>query len=551
MTQLSLSRQAAAVLLALAYIALPAVAEPLAYVPIAAAGHVQVIDTRNGNTVKMIPVPSGPIGVAVDAARAKVYVAHQGGNRLTVISTVTRTVVGSLQLPTDAWGVVVSGDGSRAYVALSGQDQIGVVDTATLTLIDTIDTGTTPRNLALSPDGERLYVSNQNASTVTVINTITLSATGSFPITTATLGIALNPGGNPLYAVGAFGGEMVRFDTLSNTVVGTTTTGNGPSGVAINSDASRLYVAATGDDVVTVIDGATYQAITNISVGEGPYGIEVSADDSRVYVVNVHGESMSVIDTASNTVVATYPLLDGAFAVGSFLAPATVPDAPAIEAATPADGQASISFSAPAFDGGADIDQYHLRCNPGALSFSGPASPLVATALTNNSVYRCSVSAENAIGESAASAEVSVIPGSNGTSADLSISKTNSVSFVNGGNRIGYLIDVVNNGPAAVAGARVIDELEEYFSAAQWLCTGSNGGQCPASGSGDLDVAVDLPIGASVQFQFSALLAPFPEDPVSNVAAVTAPASINETDLANNTASDGPDERGIFRDGFE
>jgi uncharacterized repeat protein (TIGR01451 family) len=550
MTRLSFSRQAGAVLLALSCAA-PAFAEPLAYVPIAAAAHVQVIDTRNGNTVKMIPVPSGPIGVAVDAAHARVYVAHQGGNRLTVISTITRAVVGSLELPTDAWGVVINSDGSRAYVALSGQDQVGVIDTATLTLIDTVDTDDTPRNLVLSPDGARLYVSNQSASTLTVIDTSTLSATGSYPITTAALGIALHPGGNLLYAVGAFGGEMVRFDTLGNTVVGTTPTGNGPSGVVVNSDASRIYVAATGNDSVTVIDGASYQPITSIPVGDGPYGIEVSADDSRVYVVNVHGESMSVIDTASNTVIATYPLLDGAFAVGGFLAPATVPDAPTIDAATPADGQASIGFSAPAFDGGADIDQYHLRCNPGALSFSGPTSPLVATALTNNIVYRCSVSAENAVGESVASAEVSVIPGNNGTDADLSISKTNSVSFVNGGNRIGYLIDVANNGPAAVAGARVIDELEDYFSAAQWLCNGSNGGQCPASGSGDLDVLVDLPIGASVRFQLSALLAPFPEDPVSNVAAVTAPASIDETDLANNTASDGPDVRGIFRDEFE
>jgi YVTN family beta-propeller protein len=551
MTRLSLSRQAGILLLALLHAAPSAFAEPLAYVPIAAAAHVQVIDTRNGNTVKMIPVASGPIGVAVDAARARVYVAHQGGNRLTVISTATRAVVGTLELPTDAWGVVVSGDGSRAYVALSGQNRVGVVDTATLTLVDSVDTGDTPRNLALSPDGGRLYVSNQSASTLTVIDTSTLNAIGSYPLTTAALGIALHPSGNPLYAVGAFGGEMVRFDTLGNAVVGSTPTGNGPSGVAVNSDASRLYVAATGGDTVTVIDGATYQAITSIAVGDGPYGIAVSADDSRVYVVNVHGESMSVIDTASNTVVATYPLLDGAFAVGGFLAPATVPDAPTIDAATPADGQASISFSAPAFDGGADIDQYHLRCNPGALSFSGPASPLVATALTNNSVYRCTVTAENALGEGAASAEISVIPGANGTTTDLSISKTNSVSFVNGGGRIGYLIDVVNHGPAAVAGARVVDALENYFSAAQWLCAGSNGGQCPASGSGDLDVAVDLPIGASVQFQLSALLAPLPEDPVSNVAAVAVPASINDTDLANNTAADGPDVRGVFRDGFE
>jgi YVTN family beta-propeller protein len=626
---------AAALLLALLCTS-TANAEPLAYVPIAGSARVQVIDTRNGNTVKMIPVASGPIGVAVDAPRGKVYVAHQGGDRLTVISTVTRAVVGVLPLPTDAWGVIVSADGATAYVALSGLNRIGVVDTATLTLTDTVITGMTPRNLALSPDGTRLYVSNQSSSTLTVIDTTTRTALGEFPLVTAPLGLAIHPNGSTLFAVGFFGDELARYSTAGNGVVGTTATADGPSGVAVNPDASRIYVTATRDDRVTVIDGSTHAVIDSIAVGDSPYGIQVSEDGSRVYVTNLDSDSMSVIDAASNTVIATYPLLDSAFAVGGFLAPGTVPDAPIVGppgigdgslsiaftppfdgghaitgytatcgatsisattspitfsgltngtpytcsvvahnqigdstaatvtatpatlpsaptllGAAPGDQQASIAFDAAGSDGGSAITHYTARCHPGDIVADGMPGAIVVAGLGNGIVYRCSVAAVNGIGPGPASAEASVIPGNSGNQADLSISKTNATSFVGGGGRVGYAIDVVNDGPAAVAAARVVDTLEHYFSDAQWTCSGSGGGRCPAGGQGNLDIAVDLPIGAGVHIQLDAALAALPEDPVFNVAAVSVPASIIETDPGDNTASDGPDVRGIFRDGFE
>lgn len=550
MHPLTPGRHLAIALLAISY-ASNVHSEPVAYVPIAAAFEVQLIDTRNGNTVGHIPVAGGPIGIAMDTARQKLYVAHQGGNRITAISTLTRQVIGTLTLPTDAWGIAVSPDGTRLYVALSGLDQLGIVDSATLSLIGTVATGATPRNVVVSADGTRVYVSNQNSATMSVIDTTTQTAVGEFPLTSAPLGLALRPGGATAYAVGAFGDELVRFDTASNSVVGAHPAGDGPSGVAVNADGSRIYVTATADDAVTVFNGSDHSLLATIPVGDGPYGLAVSSDGSRVYVVNVYGESMSVIDASSNTVVATYPLSGGAFTVGGFLAAATVPDAPLIDTPLPAAGSASISFSAPAFDGGDAITHFSALCMPGAIGASNASAPILVAGLSDGVVYRCTVRAHNAIGAGPASAEASVIPGNNGNLADLSISKTNAASFVNGGDRVGYLIVVENPGPAAVAAATVSDTLESDFSAAQWQCSGSNGAQCPASGQGNLDIRVDLPIGSSVAIQISALLAPLPEDPVSNTAAVSLPAAMSDTNLANNVASDGPDLRGIFRDSFE
>ncbi len=147
-----------------------------------------------------------------------------------------------------------------------------------------------------------------------------------------------------------------------------------------------------------------------------------------------------------------------------------------------------------------------------------------------------------------------MIPGSTGTNADLTITKSNGTNFVNGGAPIDYLVTVGNSGPAGVIGARVQDAIGAGtdFAAATWSCTAASGAACPIalSGSGALDAEVDLPVATSVQFLFSALPNAGGETPIANIASVTPPASMTDPNLTNNVASDGPDLRGVFRNGF-
>ena len=234
---------------------------------------------------------------------------------------------------------------------------------------------------------------------------------------------------------------------------------------------------------------------------------------------------------------------------------AIVPDAPLILSAMPLDQAARISFNAPGSDGGSAILDYSASCTPGPISTTQNAVVIDVGGLTNNVAYRCSVRARNAVGMGAPSGELSVIPGSSGSNADLSITKTNGVTFVNGGAVVDYTITVTNPGPAAVIGARVEDEIGAGtdFSAAVWTCTPLNNAACPspASGSGSLDAMVDLPATSSVQFVFGALPNAGSETPISNIASVTPPAAISDANLNNNVAMDGSDVRGIFRNGFE
>ena len=84
------------------------------------------------------------------------------------------------------------------------------------------------------------------------------------------------------------------------------------------------------------------------------------------------------------------------------------PDAPTIGTLTAGDKQITVTFSAPANDGGLNIASYTANC--GGVSASGAASPLVVTGLTNGVSYSCSVTATNAINTGPASGSLMATP---------------------------------------------------------------------------------------------------------------------------------------------
>jgi hypothetical protein len=100
-----------------------------------------------------------------------------------------------------------------------------------------------------------------------------------------------------------------------------------------------------------------------------------------------------------------------ASAYSAAVTPATIPGAPVIGKATVGDGQAKVTFTPPAFNGGSAITSYTVTSTPGGFTATKASSPITVNGLTQGISYTFNVVATNVLGTSVPSAESnSVIP---------------------------------------------------------------------------------------------------------------------------------------------
>lgn len=126
-------------------------------------------------------------------------------------------------------------------------------------------------------------------------------------------------------------------------------------------------------------------------------------------------------------------------------------------------------------------------------------------------------------------------------SADLQITKTDNATHYVADATKTYVIVVTNNGPSNVTSATVTDAFTNQNilpGSPTWTCSGTGGGTCTASGSGNINDSVNLPAGASVTYLVDITVVPSPSGPLENTATVSAPSGVTDPVPGNNTATD-------------
>lgn len=195
----------------------------------------------------------------------------------------------------------------------------------------------------------------------------------------------------------AFGNSTVvgvgpngRINTSTSPATWTKRTGNPSGNITLNdiSFGQSNFVAVSGQgNIMRSSDGITWSNSGSFNVANSTNALLTIAYGNGIFVTFGQGNSYF---TSGNT----------------------SPSAPTSLTATAGDGQASISFTAGS-DGGSAITNYKYSLDGTTYTTLSPAvstSPVTISGLTNATAYSIYLKAINAIGESSASASVSVTP---------------------------------------------------------------------------------------------------------------------------------------------
>jgi uncharacterized repeat protein (TIGR01451 family) len=128
-----------------------------------------------------------------------------------------------------------------------------------------------------------------------------------------------------------------------------------------------------------------------------------------------------------------------------------------------------------------------------------------------------------------------------GPSADLSVTKTDGVSYYTASGTLTYTIRVVNNGPQAVVGATVGDTMPSQLTGWSWTCVPDFSSVCLVGGTSvasPFNDTVSIPVGQGVTYTVVATVGGGATGTLVNTVSATVPAAFLDLVPSNNTATD-------------
>ncbi len=397
-------------------------------------------------------VPGAPTGVTATAANASAPVSwtapvSNGGSAITGY-TVTSTP-GSLTCTTATLGCTVSGltNGTAYTFTVTATNAAGAGSASSAS------NSVTPATVPGAPTGVTAAAGNASAA----INWSAPASTGGAAISGYTA--TASPGGATCTTatLGCTVTGLTNGTPYTFTVTATNWAGTGASSSA--SGAATPYtipgapsgVSATGGNtqaVVTWSAAATNGAvITGYTITSSP-GSKTCTWTTGPLTCTVTG----LTNGTSYTFTATATNLAGTGSASSpsaAVVPATVPGAPTGVGATPGNGTAAVSWSAPASNGGAAITGYTVTSSPGGQTCTTATLGCSVGGLSNGTSYTFTVTATNSAGTSSAStASAAVTPytlpgaptGVTATPGTGSVAVTWSAAPANGAAVTGYTV---------------------------------------------------------------------------------------------------------------
>lgn len=391
-----------------------------------------------------------------------------------------------------------------------------------------------PRAMAMDTSGRHLYVAARNANSVVVFNRQNDLDEAGF--------------GNLAWQASVQNGTDGVQDMLS------------PSDLALSADGRHVYVAATGSDAIVVLrrqhdqNESNHGRLTWIQSRRNLTGdvvglldvssVLVAPDDEFVYAAGTGNNAVVVFDRVSSSTATNFGRLTflsavvdggngfaglaGASALalvgsaGNWLTVASpTSDSVALLGRDPASG--ALTFAGLVSNGdiqnpGSGPVEVEGLVEPRALFALPGTDRLYAAATTPGALVALDLDASAlAYGGAMIQGQGGAVPGAD----------------------VNYVIQVHNEGPSRVVGARVVDIFPPEFESVSWTCAfSSSDSSCPVDGVGNIDTPVTVAAGDTMTFFATGQLRSDASGFVVNRVRAIMPANIIDLDPGSSEAID-------------
>lgn len=234
-------------------------------------GNVSVVDlASNTKLVPDLTAHYNTHDVAVNPVSGKFYAANANSYDVTVFNLTTRAKIKNIYTgPGRALGVSINTATNKVYVATEGGNAVRVIDGNSDGVIASIPTGSGVNDVIVHEGLNRVYASNRYSGTVSVIDCATNSVIANVGVPSGPRGLDINPAMGRVYAA-CHSGHLAIIDVASNTMVYSIYTGSSAHDAEVNRQTGKVYVANLNGGTVTVIQDAVTPPNQNPVADAGP-----------------------------------------------------------------------------------------------------------------------------------------------------------------------------------------------------------------------------------------------------------------------------------------
>ena len=373
-------------------------------------------------------------GIALDPTLNRAVLTTKDQDRAWILNLDTLQIVTSLAMAKNPGAVAIQTDTHIAVVASKDDDSLSLIDLNTNLAVLNFNQIDKPTGLAISNRFNKLLVVSADRSDLVIVQLTNPPASLSAispsqvviaagPTTLTVTGAHFIDGAVVYFGATALATSWVSSSTLAATIPAALLTAASANNIRVQNpvpaggtSVSLVFTVVTPLPVLDLVNPVSALADNSAKsftlVGSNFYspvsvvvGAQTFAADSAT-LTSAQVTLPAALFNAAGTISIAVTSSAGASGAKSITVIAIVPPAPTIGIATAGNASATVTFTAPAGNGGSAIASYTATSSPG--NFVGncvaPCASISVIGLTNGTAYTFTVKAVNAIGTGDASA---------------------------------------------------------------------------------------------------------------------------------------------------